>query len=48
MTALDGCLTFFEATQPFPIGVLYGNTQLNTMNRAALLVASDQTWMGND
>lgn len=49
MTALDwGTEHFLRETYLFPIGVVYGNIQLSTMNRAVLPVVADQTWMSND
>lgn len=49
MTALDwGTEHFLRETYPFPTGVVYGNIQLSTMNRAVLPVVADQTWMSND
>lgn len=49
VTALDwGTEHFLRETYPFPTGVVYGNIQLSTMNRAVLPVVADQTWMSND
>lgn len=49
MTALDWATEhFLREPYPVPIGVVYGNIQLSTTNRAVFPGVADQTWMSND